>query len=192
MKNRQASNVNTGGQLRIIGGQWRGRKLSFPAPEGLRPTGDRIRETLFNWLQLDVTNARCLDMFAGSGALGLEALSRGATRCILVELNKQAAQQLAHNVTLLQACNAEVINANCLHWLTQTTQVFDLVFLDPPFALNLWQTAIKGLIDANCLSPNAVVYIEGPRDLQLDIPANWTLHREKKSGEVSYRLYRLL
>ncbi|MDN3637912.1 16S rRNA (guanine(966)-N(2))-methyltransferase RsmD [Simiduia curdlanivorans] len=192
MKNRQASASHQGGQLRLIGGQWRGRKLSFPTPDGLRPTGDRIRETLFNWLQADVVDARCLDLFAGSGALGLEALSRGAAHCTLLELNKQAWQQLRHNCDLLKAQGADVLNVDSLAWLAQTDQQFDLIFLDPPFAQQLWQRAIELLNRSNCLSDQAIVYVESPKNLPLETPPHWHLSREKVAGEVCYRLYRLL
>ncbi|BFM13727.1 16S rRNA (guanine(966)-N(2))-methyltransferase [Simiduia litorea] len=192
MKNRQASATHQGGQLRLIGGQWRGRKLSFPSPDGLRPTGDRIRETLFNWLQADVADARCLDMFAGSGALGLEALSRGAGSCTFLELNRQAYRQLQHNCSLLKAQSADILNVDSLAWLAQTDQMFDLVFLDPPFAQHLWQQAIELLSRPGCLSTQALIYVESPKNLLLATPAHWSLSREKVAGEVCFRLYRLL
>ena len=187
-------------QLRIIGGLWRGRKLSFPDADGLRPTGDRIRETLFNWLAPDIQGAHCLDAFAGSGALGLEALSRGAQSSLLLEKNFAAAQQLKSNLQLLQADNGRVEQVDSLHWLTQqpisqqpTSQQpshsFDIVFIDPPFALDLWGKIAAALEERNWLADDAVIYLEAPRDAQLQLPANWQLHRDKQAGQVSYRLY---
>lgn len=190
-KGRIAAN-GANGRLRLIGGQWRGRILSFPDADGLRPTGDRQRETLFNWLQMDIPGARCLDLFAGSGALGLEALSRGASHCTLLELNPRACAQLADNARLLDATAAEVINTNSLTWLEQSpARPHDVVFLDPPFAANLWQACIDALGRHDWLSPEAAVYIEAPGDLTFQVPAHWLLHREKRAGANCFRLYRL-
>jgi 16S rRNA (guanine966-N2)-methyltransferase len=178
-------------QLRIIGGLWRGRKLSFPDVDGLRPTGDRIRETLFNWLAPDIQGAHCLDLFAGSGALGLEALSRGAGSSLLLEKNTAAAQQLKANLQLLQAHNGRVEQVDSLQWLKQQQppHPFDVVFIDPPFALNLWAPIAAALEAHHWLSDAAVIYLEAPRDAQLQLPANWQLHRDKQAGQVSFRLY---
>lgn len=186
VKNPKASN-----QLRIIGGQWRGRKLSFPDVDGLRPTGDRIRETLFNWLAPDIQGAHCLDLFAGSGALGLEALSRGAESSWLLEKHPLAAQQLKSNLQLLQASHGKVEQVDSLAWLNRQppTQQFDIVFIDPPFALDLWGAIAAALETGHWLSEAAVIYLEAPRDAQLQLPANWHLHRDKQAGQVSYRLY---
>lgn len=177
-------------QLRIIGGIWRGRKLSFPDVDGLRPTGDRIRETLFNWLAPDIQGARCLDLFAGSGALGLEALSRGAQSSLLLEKHAAAAQQLKSNLQLLQAGNGRVEQVDSLHWLKQQPpQPFDIIFIDPPFALDLWVPIAAALEAQAWLSDEALIYLEAPRDAQLQLPANWQLHRDKHAGQVSFRLY---
>lgn len=186
--------VKGSNQLRIIGGLWRGRKLSFPEVDGLRPTGDRIRETLFNWLAPDIQGARCLDVFAGSGALGLEALSRGAESSLLLERNFAAAQQLKANLQLLQASNGRVEQVDSLNWLTgpqsqQPSHAFDIVFIDPPFALELWDKIAAALEASNWLADDAVIYLEAPRDAQLQLPAHWHLHRDKQAGQVSYRLY---
>ena len=193
MKNRQAAKPVTDGQLRIIGGKWRGRKLSFPTPDGLRPTGDRIRETLFNWLQSDIADAQCLDLFAGSGALGLEALSRGAASCALLELDKQAAQRLTQNCALLKAETAKVHHVDSLFWLEhQCAQSFNLVFIDPPFSKDLWHAAFAALNQPGRLMADALIYIECPKEKVLDIPSNWALLKEKAAGNLCYRLYRLL
>lgn len=180
-----------GNQLRIIGGHWRGRKLGFPDVDGLRPTGDRIRETLFNWLAPDIQGAHCLDLFAGSGALGLEALSRGAESSLLLEKNPLAAQQLKSNLQLLQAGNGRVEQADSLQWLGQQkpSYRFDIVFIDPPFALDLWDKIAVALETHHWLSAEAIIYLEAPRDAHLQLPATWQLHRDKQAGQVSFRLY---
>jgi 16S rRNA (guanine966-N2)-methyltransferase len=177
--------------LRIIGGQWRGRKLSFPSLDGLRPTGDRIRETLFNWLAPDIQGARCLDVFAGSGALGLEALSRGAAHSLLLERNPSAAAQMRANLEVLKAERGQVVNGDSLAFLAHGNlhQPYDIVFIDPPFQLNLWQQVIDGLEAGNFLAEDAVIYLETGPKAHFNTPSHWTLHRDKCAGQVSYRLY---
>lgn len=178
-------------QLRIIGGQWRGRKLGFPDVEGLRPTGDRIRETLFNWLAPEIRGARCLDLFAGSGALGLEALSRGAGASLLVERDAQASAQLRANLALLQAEQGSLLNADALTLLRQGNSAapFNVVFVDPPFQLNLWQSVVDALEAGGWLADEASIYIESGRESVYHVPPNWSLHRDKQAGQVSYRLF---
>lgn len=178
-------------QLRIIGGQWRGRKLSFPDVEGLRPTGDRIRETLFNWLAPDIQGARCLDLFAGSGALGLEALSRGASYSLLLERDYQAATALKQNLHILKTDAGQLLQVDSLKYLEAGNQdaPFDVVFIDPPFELNLWSQVIKSLEQGNWLEADACVYLEAPRDCLVATPNHWHLHRDKQAGQVNYRLY---
>lgn len=172
-------------QLRIIGGQWRSRRLRFPAIDGLRPTLDRIRETVFNWLQFDVEGARVLDAFAGSGALGFEALSRGAKEVIFLEKHPAAALQLKDNLQLLDARNAQVWAGDALLWLEQNPEPFDLVFIDPPFHKNLLQPAI----DALRLLPGALVYVEHEASLQPQWPANWQERKSKATKEFCFRLF---
>jgi len=176
--------------IRIIGGEWRGRKLTVPALDGLRPTGDRVRETLFNWLSAEVVGARCLDLFAGTGALGLEALSRGAAHCVFVDAAAVATRQLQDNLTLLQCDRARICTADGLRQLERETGPFDIVFLDPPFALQLWQGALSALTHEELLSHEALVYVEQPRSQQLEFVFPWQLHREKLAGDVRYGLYR--
>lgn len=183
-------------QLRIIGGRWRGRQLSFANADGLRPTGDRIRETLFNWLAPDLHGARCLDLFAGSGALGLEALSRGAAEVIMIEQNKDAHRHINQHLEQfkdeLQLQQASVVKGSCLEWLLKPRQPspqFDVVFIDPPFAQNLWNDCINSLVQTNALAENAAIYIESPGDQQLICPQSWQLHRSKNAGSVKYQLY---
>jgi len=177
--------------LRIIGGRWRGRKLNFPALEGLRPTGDRIRETLFNWLGPYVSGARCLDLYAGSGALGLEALSRGADYSLLIEKDPAAAAQLRANLAQLDCQSATALNADSLTLLEKGPREgpFDLVFIDPPFQRDLWQASIDRLIDYRWLAPEAVIYLESGPETPITVPDAWQLHRDKTAGQVRYRLY---
>lgn len=177
--------------LRIIGGQWRGRKLSFPAIEGLRPTGDRVRETLFNWLAPFLPGARCLDLYAGSGALGLEALSRGADYSLMLEKDSVAAKQLRTNLAQLDCERGQVQTEDSLVWLSRGPEgaPFDVVFIDPPFERQLWQASIDRLEQEGWLAPEAAVYVESGREMALTVPEHWRLHRDKTSGQVRYRLY---
>ncbi len=125
------------GQLRIIAGKWRSRKLAFPQQENLRPTPDRVRETLFNWLQADVPGSCCLDMFAGSGALGFEAASRGAGEVVMIEQNREAVSALTRNIKLLDAGNIRLVIADAVEWLKNNQRRFDIVFLHPPYIAGL-------------------------------------------------------
>lgn len=180
-------------QLRIIGGQWRGHKLHFADVEGLRPTGDRVRETLFNWLAPVISGAHCLDLFAGSGALGFEALSRGADHVILVEKDTAATTLLKQNGALLKTERAQVIQTDASQWLNTFTpeKPFDVVFLDPPFAADLLQPCCDLLQRSGLLFKNSLVYIETDRHQSPPItPPTWDLFREKTAGQVCYRLYR--
>lgn len=179
------------GQIRIIGGQWRGRKLPVPDSAGLRPTTDRVRETLFNWLAPDIQQARCLDCFAGSGALGLEALSRYAASATLLELEKPVAQQLTQNLQTLKAHNAQVINTNTLSWLAQQGEPYQVVFIDPPFRKGLLEQTLQLLENNRWLADEALIYVESEVENGAPpVPTNWLLHREKIAGQVAYRLYR--
>lgn len=189
VKAKQAPSQSAG-QIRIIGGKWRGRKLPVPDSPGLRPTTDRVRETLFNWLAPMIQGARCLDCFAGSGALGLEALSRYAGEAILLEADRHVAKQLSSNLTLLSAENGQVVHTNSLQWLAQPGQPFDLVFLDPPFRKDLLAETINLLEQFNWLAAEAWIYVEAEAEsAAADVPASWQLHREKIAGQVAYRLY---
>ncbi|MFT6084895.1 MAG: 16S rRNA (guanine966-N2)-methyltransferase [Glaciecola sp.] len=188
---RKQANSSTG-SIRIIGGSHRGRKLPVINAKGLRPTTDRTKETLFNWLMMDVSGAHCLDCFAGAGSLGFEALSRGADVVNLMELDKQAARQLTANAELLKYSSEEacVIQGNTLDLLQQFSKVVDIVFIDPPFQQNLVQPCIN-LIDSRELTkPGSKVYIE--REVNADLlllPADWRLIKEKSTQQVSTQLY---
>lgn len=178
-------------QLRIIGGQWRGRKLSFQPAAGLRPTTDRVRETLFNWLAPDVHGARCLDLFAGSGALGLEAISRGAASCDFVERDPATLGQIGHHLKTLDATDRGHCHlGDAATFLRGAAGGWDIVFVDPPFGLDLVGPSCALLTDRELLSENGLVYIEtGARETLAALPAQWELHREKRAGEVCYRLF---
>jgi len=185
-KGRKGGGSNT---LRIIGGQWRGRKLRFADGEGLRPTTDRVRETLFNWLQPLIQGARCLDLFAGSGALGLEALSRGAAEVQFIERNPRAVQTLKDNLALLHADNGHVRPGDALAYLRNPAHPFDVVFLDPPFRQNLLAPALELLISGGWLNPDARIYIELESEQALPpLPDEWELLRSKQAGQVAYHL----
>lgn len=178
------------GILRIIGGRWRGRKLSFPDIDGLRPTGDRVRETLFNWLQPVLGGSHCLDCFAGSGALGLEAASRGAGSVVMVELDRQASVALQHNIDQLQAEQCELVSHRIENYLPDAKGPFDVVFLDPPYQLNLWSTVAYALTEQSLLSDGARIYLEYPRrQPEPDLPPSWACLKEKQAGDVKYALF---
>lgn len=178
--------------VRIIAGQWRGRKLPVANISGLRPTGDRIRETLFNWLEPEIDGARCLDLFAGSGALALEALSRGAADVIAVDSHKDAVGSLRELQKLLSAEGLQIIHSDAQCWLASgIDEVFDIVFLDPPFQLGLLSETAQILEQANCLAADALIYIERDIDqAEAELPQNWQPYREKTAGKVHYALYR--
>jgi len=193
-KKKPSKAAQTQSQLRVIGGQWRSRKIEFPIVDGLRPTPDRVRETVFNWLQNAVPSAHCLDLFAGSGALGIEALSRGAQSCTFIDIDNSCCQALRTNLQKLQCESAEVRQTSALQWLNQisanaTDKKFHLVFLDPPFNQDLCQQICQLLIDKQLLADDAYVYIE--TEPRANINIDWPLHREKISGQVHYRLYRV-
>ncbi len=180
------------GQLRIIGGRWRGTKLAITDAMGLRPTPDRVRETLFNWLTADIYDTRCLDLFAGSGALGLEALSRGAKLCQFVEQFAPACKQLETQFEKLGTDSAQLDNTNAINWLDrQPEQQFDIVFIDPPYHQGLADSACRLLIEKHWLASDAILYLEMASDEQTpEILQSWELHREKTAGQICYRLYR--
>ena len=171
-------------KVRIIGGEWRSRLLNFPDAEGLRPTADRVRETVFNWLGQTLEGRSCLDLFAGSGALGFEALSRYAKHVTLVEKNSRVHAALKENAAKLGAQKFELIFADGLQWLKQDGRVYDVIFLDPPFAAELLPKMWPLL--AERLGPDGVVYIESAAPLT--VPEGWALWRSGKAGVVYYGL----
>ncbi|MAB21327.1 MAG: 16S rRNA (guanine(966)-N(2))-methyltransferase RsmD [Idiomarina sp.] len=173
----------------MIAGQWRGRRLPVADSPGLRPTTDRVRETLFNWLQWDITDARVLDLFAGSGSLGFEAASRGAAQVTLIEAVKSVSQQLQKNIGMLKGQNIEVVTHNALDWLqTQHSEAYDIVFIDPPFREGLADKALKLLDEGKWLAADNQVYLETEKEWPLKLPANWRVTKEKTHGQVCFRL----
>ncbi len=189
----KAISKSTDGFIRVISGQFRGRKLPVKDVQGLRPTTDRIKETVFNWLMQDTRDANVLDCFAGSGGLGFEALSRFASNATFLELDPSAAKQLEQNISTLKLINAQVKHTNSLSFLEQKNinTPFDLVFVDPPFRKNLAQTSCNLLEINNWLNEDALIYVEVESNLNtFNTPNNWLLIKEKKSGQVFSRLYR--
>lgn len=179
-------------QLRIIGGKWRGRKLPFPDIEGLRPTPDRVRETLFNWLNNIIDDAYCLDLFAGSGALGFEALSRGAAKAVFIDTSREITDQLKNNQQKLQAENIEIICTKAENYIAQTKESFDVVFLDPPFHQNLIPHFCELLEKYKIIKPGGYIYLEAETTIEkLKIPNNWKVLKQKKAGRVYFYLMRV-
>lgn len=177
------------GSVRIVAGRWRGSKLPVADIAGLRPTADRVRETLFNWLQPHLAGARCVDLFAGSGALGFEAASRGAGEVVLLEREPRLVALLRDSAARLGAGNLRIEQADALQWLARVpAQAFDVVFVDPPFAQALWTQTARAL--RPWLSTTAFVYVERGRDTGFEPPADWRVHREGQTREVRYALYR--
>ena len=179
------------GQLRIIGGQWRSRQFDFPMAHGLRPTPNRVRETLFNWLAPYVEGAKVLDVFAGSGALFLEALSRGAGSALALYLNSAAINSLRGHLLTLRCDNGQLLQTDALRHLEQQPATpFDLVFLDPPFSQGLLLPACTLLEEKGWLASEAWIYTESENPpSSLGLPGNWRLHREQKAGQVYYALW---
>ncbi|WP_205341961.1 16S rRNA (guanine(966)-N(2))-methyltransferase RsmD [Denitrificimonas caeni] len=189
-----ATKATRSSQVRIIGGQWRSRKLNVPEAPGLRPTPDRVRETLFNWLAPYIQGARVLDAFTGSGALFLEAMSRGASTGLALDSNSDAINNLRSNLALLQCDNAEALRVDALQYLgSSSEQGFDIVLLDPPFHQDLLLKTCE-LLEANhWLNPRAWIYTESEQaPSTLGVPNTWRLHREKHSGQVHYALWQTL
>jgi 16S rRNA (guanine966-N2)-methyltransferase len=190
-KSTAAADKRAPNRLRIVGGRWRGRLIDFPAIEAIRPSPDRVRETLFNWLQQDISGARCLDLFAGSGALGLEALSRGASAVTFVDREPQVGRHLTQTLERLGALGATVKTEDASRFLERTPQPFDLVFLDPPFASTLLQTVFDKL-PQGWLAPEAHIYVESPADSPLPpLAQGWSVYRSKQAGQVGYHLLRV-
>lgn len=184
--------------LRIIAGQWRSRILTFPDLAGLRPTSDRIRETLFNWLQATVTGEYCLDLFAGSGACGLEALSRHAGHVTFVEAAARAVTGIRNNLSLLDAGSAQVLHQDALVWLESlktdaragSEYQYGIVFIDPPFAARLHTRACALLEASGVMKERALIYLESDQPLAtLDLPKNWQMLKNKRAGAVHFGLY---
>lgn len=191
-KNRNSGQNQPMGEVRVIAGLWRGRKLPVLNAEGLRPTTDRMKETLFNWLMMDVAGSRCLDCFAGSGSLGIEALSRQAQAVTFLEKFATAANQLKKNLASLKSEDkGSVINTDSLQFLSQKNsgEPFDLVFVDPPFHLDFVPKVLTHLANNSWLAENALIYVETEKNhAPLELPENWQIIKEKTAGMVVSRL----
>jgi 16S rRNA (guanine966-N2)-methyltransferase len=178
--------------VRIIGGDWRGRKLHFPAVAGLRPTPDRVRETVFNWLQFDLAGRRCLDLFAGSGAFGVESLSRGAAEVVFVEREAAAAAAIRALLSALKCDRGHVANEDVFEWLRRgSARPFDIVYVDPPYVQRLLPATLEQLERGGWLAPDAYIYLEDAAEHGVPgLPAGWSMHRSKRAGDVGYHLAR--
>jgi len=176
------------GRLRIVAGTLRGSRIDVPGAPGLRPTPDRVRETLFNWLMPVIEGARCLDLFAGTGALGIEALSRGAAAVDFVEADAQLADLLRANLARLRQ-PARVTRSDALRFLADGNTRYDVVFIDPPFGADLWASAARALETHERLAPGAWIYVESPLDAAPELPSTWNPHRQGCAGSVRYALY---
>lgn len=178
-------------KLRIIGGEWRGRKLEFPNLPGLRPTPDRMRETLFNWLAPYVSGARCLDLYCGSGALGFECLSRGAAGVTMVDKAAAVERSILSNRTLLASDKARFVRADALDWLSHTNFVapYDIVFVDPPYQQALLEPTLAALQQGQAIRQNSWIYTEAPQQFAVPAPAGWELYRGKQAGNNRYCLF---
>ncbi|MGH8503642.1 MAG: 16S rRNA (guanine(966)-N(2))-methyltransferase RsmD [Gammaproteobacteria bacterium] len=176
-------------RLRIIGGAWRGRRIEFPNLPDLRPTPDRVRETLFNWLQGIIEGSRCLDLFAGSGALGFEAASRGAACVVMIDRDPEVVQHLRRETDKLGARHIEIIMTDAQAYLAGAPTPFDIVFIDPPFGSNLLRPTTRALEDCRVLKPGARIYLETAAAAgTLAMPATWELLKSQTAGQVGYHL----
>lgn len=177
------------GQVRIIGGAWRGRKLKVPDMAGLRPTPDRVRETLFNWLAPTIAGTYCLDAFAGSGALGFEALSRGATHVVMVDESLPIVRLLQEQAQIFKTTEAEIYRASVPQQLKKPLKPFDIVFIDPPYQHNLLLPCCFYLEENQFLAEKAYIYLEARETLhESQLPANWKISKSKRAGQVGYHL----
>jgi 16S rRNA (guanine966-N2)-methyltransferase len=192
MKSSSGNKKAPPGRLRIVAGNWRSRVLVIADVPGLRPTPERVRETLFNWLAPRIQGARCLDVFAGTGALGFEALSRGAAEVMFVEKSRRAARMLEENAEKLGATGARIFHGDAHEFLrTANRKAYDVVFLDPPFAENLLGEVCEQVAATGILADGGVVYLEQDRDQQdLQLPPGWETLKSKTAGQVRYSLVR--
>ncbi|HHW7544530.1 16S rRNA (guanine(966)-N(2))-methyltransferase RsmD [Mannheimia haemolytica] len=194
-KNRNSpQSVQQMGEVRVIAGLWRGKKLPVLNAEGLRPTTDRVKETLFNWLMHDIAHSRCLDCFAGSGSLGIEALSRQAQAVVFLEKFANAANQLKKNLQALKSEQGSVIHTDTLAYLAQKNngEPFNIVFIDPPFHQGFVPQVLNLLAENNWLAPNAILYVETEKNHPpLELPQGWQILKEKAAGMVVSRLIQL-
>lgn len=177
------------GQVRIIGGEWRGRKLTVPEVANLRPTPDRVRETVFNWLRDSIVGAYCLDAFAGSGALGFEALSRGASHAVMIDQSAKVVATLKEQAVIFKTTQAEIYQASFPDQVKKPEKPWDIVFLDPPYQANTLIPCCFYLENNHLLANEAYIYLEAPEALlENNLPVNWQIIKSKKAGQVAYHL----
>jgi 16S rRNA (guanine966-N2)-methyltransferase len=189
---RKPSRGSKTGHVRIIGGRWKGRRLKFTEVAGLRPTLDRVRETLFNWLMYDINESRCLDLFAGSAALGIEALSRGASEVVFVEKNKKAADHIHANLRELQFSNYKVFNTSAEVVFKKNENPYDIIFVDPPFFQSYLTSTLKSLNQPTFVKPGSLVYVEHERHSDdIEFPENWQVVKQKQVGGLVFYLFRV-
>lgn len=192
MVKKNKHNADARGEVRIIGGDWGGRKIAFPDVDGLRPSTDRVRETVFNWLQFDLAGSHCLDACAGSGVLGFEALSRQAATVHFVEKEAVAVEMVRYNADKVGVSseNVRIYQADIVSFLKSKKNgiTFDIVFVDPPFVANLHADIFNALLDSQSLSENALIYCEMPASEILSLPEKWSWYRQKKFKNVSFGL----
>lgn len=182
--------MNNKNKVRIIGGNWRGRIINFPANTKIRPTPDRVRETLFNWLQNTISGTNCLDLFAGSGIIGFEAISRGANNVVFLEKDVKCVNGLLNTQKILNCDKSSIINANIPKYILKSNQPFDIVFMDPPFYKNLISPTCRWLEENNLIKQNSLVYIEIESTVKtIPVPAEWRKLKSKNAGIAGYNLY---
>ncbi|QCI22493.1 16S rRNA (guanine(966)-N(2))-methyltransferase RsmD [Buchnera aphidicola] len=177
------------GKIYIISGKLKGRKISFNNISNLRPTTNQIRETLFEWLSKYIKNSRCLDCFAGSGALGIEAISRYATCATFLEIEKKTFFNLKKNIKALKICNAEIIRTNTFDWLKKSRKPYDIIFIDPPYYKDLVKKTIDLLENKKWIKKNSFIYIEQEKQKSLTLPNNWVLYKKKITNKIQCYLY---
>ncbi len=188
MENKVKTKISGTSSIRVISGRWRGKKIEFYPADGLRPTGDRLRETLFNWLQYDIEGAHCLDLFAGSGALGFEAASRGAELVVMVDLNAATVRQLQKQTASLETERIIIWQGSAEAYLDKFQHQFDLVFLDPPFDSELMAQTLEALERSDNVDEATKIYIEYPKQAVPVLPDGWSFERQKTAGDVGYGL----
>ncbi len=177
------------GRVRIIAGKWRSRFIPVPDEVELRPTTDRIRETLFNWIAPRLEGARCLDVCSGSGVLAFEALSRGAAHVTAIDYDQKVVQHLQKQAAVFETTEIEIVYDDVLRWLSHpASQTFDIIFIDPPFAGDLWEPICQLLSERGWLSPDALIYVEAPIEKSLVIPESWQALKQKQTSHVKYEL----
>ncbi len=185
-RNKLTNTASKLGSIRIIGGKYRGQKVPVRDQEGLRPTTDRIKETVFNWLQSDIVGADCVDLFCGAGALSFEAVSRGAKHLTAIDIDHNNTKLLEQSKQRLAVDNMDIVCTDALQWLQGQSDKADIIFIDPPFASELLNACLALLSKHPCIQDNTIIYIESAKRHTISLPANWCWHRHKTNGDVQY------